>query len=222
VPRSGYRARLKPGVGLLGAALLPGVAQSKSRPCPPSPSPASGAVHCGGRAVIRAARCPRVRWWKHARAGSKAHAGSGRRGTALRGKVAAWSRSALSYAMRGLASPARCGCVLLGPAAGRAAGSAVPQQGQARDGGHGAAGRSSSGRWCHAPSLPRPDAVSGAMVHDPPRVAASCRQGGARGGGGRRSPADPGIGIGLQHPNKGLQATANSVRSCLAPALRRA
>ena len=32
----------------------------------------------------------------------------------------------------------------------------------------------------------------------------------------------PGIGVGLQPPNKGLQATANSVRLYLAPALRRA
>jgi hypothetical protein len=167
---------------------------------------------------------PRLRqrcgWgWEHARAGSKAHAGGWCRVTATRGKVAAWSSGALSCAMRGLASPALRGGVLLGPAAaGRAAVSAVPQQGQARDGGHRAAGRSSTARWCQAPSTPGPCAASVAMVHGPQGVAASCGKGGARGGGGSRSPGDPGTGVGLQQPNKGLQATAYSVRSFVAPA----
>ena len=40
--------------------------------------------------------------------------------------------------------------------------------------------------------------------------------------GGSLSPGGSGPCIGPQQPNKGLQATANSVRSCLAPALRRA
>ena len=39
---------------------------------------------------------------------------------------------------------------------------------------------------------------------------------------GSRAPGGPGACVGLQPPNKGLQATANSVRSCLAPAVRRA
>jgi hypothetical protein len=111
------------------------------------------------------------------------------------------------------------GGVLWGPEAGRAAVSAGPQQGQARDGGHRAAGRSSKVRWCQAPSIAGPCAVSVAMIPAPPGVAASCAQGGARGGGGSRSPEGPGPGVGLQPPNKGLQATVNSLRSCLAPAI---
>ena len=134
-----------------------------------------------------------------------------------RGTVAAWSRGAVSCTMSGVVSPARRGGVRRDPAADRAAGSTVPQQGQARAGGPRAAGRSSTARGCYAPATLGPCAASGAMVHGPPGVAASCGP-----GGGSRSPGGPGPGVGLQPPNKGLQATGNSLRSCLAAALSRA
>jgi len=50
----------------------------------------------------------------------------------------------------------------------------------------------------------------------------SLRQGGARLGGGGRWLGGTGPRIGPQHPNQGVQATLNSLRSCLAPAIERA
>ncbi|HEX9868872.1 MAG TPA: hypothetical protein VGC99_09815, partial [Candidatus Tectomicrobia bacterium] len=55
-----------------------------------------------------------------------------------------------------------------------------------------------------------PSTASAAMVQGPPGVAASCAQGGARVGGGGRSPGDPGTRISLQHPNTALEATGHS------------
>ena len=83
------------------------------------------------------------------------------------GRGGAWS-----CAMRGLTSSALRAGGLRGPAAGRAAGRAVPPQGQASNGGHGAAGRASTARWYHAPSTPGPCAAAVAMVHGPPGRAA--------------------------------------------------
>ena len=57
-------------------------------------------------------------------------------------------------------------------------------------------------------------AVSATVSQGPP--------GGARVGGGGRSPRRQGSRVGPQQPNKGLQATPNSLRSCFAPALGRA
>jgi hypothetical protein len=194
------------------------------RPLPPCVLVAAARARAGVRGRRRGPRLqPQGGWgWKHARAGAKAQAGGWCRSIATRSKVAAWSRWRLSCAMRGLASSALRGGFLRGPAAGRAAVSAVPQQGQAHDGMHRAAGRSSTAQWCHAPATPGPCAASGAMVHGLSDVAASCGEGGARGGGGRWSPGGPRTGVGLQPPNQGLQATAYSVRSFLAPAFSRA
>ena len=131
-----------------------------------SPAPPADPVRAGraARALsgVRGRRGdPRLRqrggWgWKHARAGSTAHVGGWCRGTATRGKVAAWSRGALSCAMRGVASPALRGGFLLGPAAGRAA------------------------RQRRAPAGPgKRRGASGcrAVVHGPPGGAASCGEG---------------------------------------------
>jgi hypothetical protein len=142
-----------------------------------------GAGPSGGR------QAPAAVWLEgeYARAGSTAQAGGWWRGTATRGQGAAWARGAWSYAMSGLASAALRGGMRRGlAAAGRAAVSPMPQQGQASAGGPRAAGWSSTARWCHAPFTPGPYAASVARVHSPPGVAASCGQGGARGGGGRR------------------------------------
>ena len=69
----GYRARLMPGVGLLRAALLSGVARGKSRPCPtvlnhpphrpPVTGPRAGETPAGRRAATRADRWFRRRGW---------------------------------------------------------------------------------------------------------------------------------------------------------------
>ena len=69
------------------------------------------------------------------------------------------------------------------------------------------------------PSPPVPGATSAAIAHGSLEVAASSGSGGARVGGGGWSRGSPGTGVSAQPPNKGLQATANSLRSCFAPAL---
>ncbi len=123
----------------------------------------------------------------------------------------------------GPASRPRRGGALQSPAAvGGAASRAVSQPHQARHGRQHAPGRSSRARWGHAHSPPVPGAVSAALSHDPAGVAASCGEGGARVGGGGRSLGGEGTRVGSQQPNKGVQATAASVCSSLAPAARRA
>ena len=89
----------------------------------------------------------------------------------------------------------------------------MPQQGQTSDGGHRAAGWLSKAQWCQVPSTPESCAASVAMVHGPSGVAASCGQGGARVGGGGRSPGGEGARVRTQQPNKGVQATASSLQS---------
>ena len=69
------------------------------------------------------------------------------------------------------------------------------------------------GAWCR---------VRRAIAQGPPGVAACGSQGGVRWGDGGRSLGGQGARVSLQPPNKGVQATAASVRSCLAPAARRA
>ena len=123
--------------------------------------------------------------------------------------------------MRGVASPVRRGGVLRGLAVGRAAGSTVPQQGQARAGRPWAARRSSPGQGGPAPAPAGPCAAAVARGPGLPGRAASGGPGDVRGGGGSRSAGGPGPGVGLQPPNKGLQATGNSLRSSLASAGRR-
>jgi len=121
------------------------------------------------------------------------------------------------------ASPVRCRGMLRGPvAAVGAAGSAVPQQRQACSKGASRGRAVVPGTVGRAPSTPVPGAASAAITHGPLDVAASGGPGGAHVGGGGRSPGSPGTRVGSQQPNKGLQATANSLRSCVAPATRRA
>ena len=71
-------------------------------------------------------------------------------------------------------------------------------------------------------SIPGPGAASADRAHGSPGVAASCGQGGACVSGGGRSPGRQGPRVGTQQPNKGLQATPKSLRSCVASALGRA
>ncbi len=121
--------------------------------------------------------------WEHTRAGSTAQAGGWCRGPTTRGQGAAWASGALSCAMSGLASAALRGGLGLA-AAGRAAGSPVPQQGEASAEGPGGVKRPPA----RGPA-PRPSPGSTAYRGG----AASCGQGGARGvaAGGHRETHAP-------------------------------
>ena len=253
-----------PSVGWLGAALLPGVPQEKSRACPtvlcqtprglvgmasppPVPGAASGAGRCSGRAAAQADWWARARcrgrlghhhgwgpsWGRHVPAAvslrvcasscarQRARVGRGSwHGHGVHGLgVGRWSR---------VLCPGRVG--VSAPAGGRPMGSGGGGRGRrpcrapAAPGPHrGAArGQAVGRRTVRPPSLPGPDAVAVPLSHVPRGLVVSCGAGGPRVGGGRRSSGGPGPGVGLQPPNKGLQATGNSLRSCLAPALSRA
>ena len=242
--RSRFRQRLTRSVGLLGAAVLPGVARGKTdhvrrfsttrrmatrrRPDGRHAPSRQACGHPCWPVVPYALAGP---WWwplplqqrglvrALARAGADAHVWGRRHVPVSRGTVAAWTGGSPSCAVGGSACRPRREGSLQGPAAvGGAASRAVSQPHQARHGRQHAPGRSSRARWGHARSTPVPGAVSAALSHDPAGVAASCGQGGARVGGGGRSPGGEGTRVGSQPPNKGVQLTASSLRSFLAPA----
>ena len=181
-----------------------------------------GARGCGVRPLRRAG----LSWWPlaltvaggwraRARAGADARAWGRRRVPVTEGLGAAWWGGASSGAGGGAACPGGRGGRRRWQAV--AVGDAVRGVSQQRPG-H--AGRAyAAGRSCRAGGRssvwsPGTVAVSAAVSHAPP--------GGARVGGGGESAGRPGSRVGPQHPNKGMQATAASVRSCLAPAARRA
>ena len=224
--------RLTASVGLLCAALLPGVVQGKSRPCPPVPGAALGVVRCGGRAVTRA-DCYSGACWRgwlghHQVCGSVVVPPSPGSGVAGGGSTPVRLQAACLWLVschrpRGQGRGMVGWRLLLrhGAAVG-AASRAVPQPCQASDVGHRAAGRLDKARWYQAPSTPVPGAASADMVQGPLGVATSCGEGGTRVGGGGRSPRGQGTRVRSQHPNKGVQATPSSLRSSLAAASRRA
>ena len=163
------------------------------------PVPPRGPVRAGGCGVrtIRLAGPA----WRVASASPSPGPRSGRRRGGRASCARAWS-----------ASGARRGGVRWGPAAAvRAAGSARPATGAARS-------RSvCRARWCHTPSTPGarlpPSPMAHRMVRSPaarvvPTWVAAV---------GHREAWVPASGP--QQPNKGLQETANSLRSCLATAL---
>jgi len=69
---------------------------------------------------------------------------------------------------------------------------------------------------------PGPWRVSAAIAHGLPEVAASGGQSGGGVGGGGQSPGSLGPRVDPQHPNQGVQATVDSLRSSVAPATHRA
>ena len=140
-------------------------------------------------------------------AGADAHVWGRRRVTVSRETVSAWARGASYCARGGLACRPWRGSALQGPAA-------AGQQG-------GASRSRSVVQGAVVPSAlpPCPWRVSGASAPGPPAVAACGGQGGAPVGGGGRSLGRLGTCVGPQQPNKGLQATANSLRSFLALAI---
>jgi hypothetical protein len=195
--------------------------------------PTDGPVHaggCGGGTILHGGPS----WWPQAPSAAWRVSGAGPRWRQRVCRGAAWrpqhrehgrggdgGRRALRQSMS--VSPGRRRGVLLGPvAAVGAAGSAGPQQRQARIRGASHCRAVVPGAVRLAPSTPVPGAASAASTQGLPEVAASSGPGGARVGGGGRSPGSPGPRVGAQQPNKGLQATGNSLRSCLAPAISRA
>ena len=198
-----------------------------------SPMPTDGPVHAGGCGVGTILRAgpscsPRLRQQRGgcralARAGANAPAGK-QHGVPSTGSTgAAWSGGTVSCTRacrRLLSGVGACCWVRWRRSAQQAA--LCPSSARHASGGHRAAGRSCRARWGSHPPPPVPGAASAAITHGPPDGAASGGPGGACVGGGGRSPGSPGTRVGSQQPNKGLQATANSLRSCVAPATRRA
>ena len=224
-----------PGVGLLRAALLPRVVQRTRR----SDTTAPGHLHRVPWGIAATPARPRPGDRRDLR-----RQASCRRLCCLvvpRGLVGAASgpagvggrRPALQRARGGLASPhwhrgQRPGVVgwrrVLGsgsvgvscPPWGCAAGVWLPQSGPqcVAGGSSGPGGAPRCLPRCRSPCAPR--------AQLPPGVGASYAQGVAGLGGGGRLLGGQGTHISPQPPNQGVQATAASVRSCLAPAARRA
>jgi len=109
-----------------------------------------------------------------------------------------------------------------GASGGGAAGRAGPPQPRGDAGGHHAATWSCRAWRCDAPSTSGSGVASAVLDHGAPGVVACGGQGGAHGGGGGRSLGGQAPRVSLQPPNKGLQATVDSLRSSVAPATHRA
>ena len=190
------------------------------RSCCPACRPVAPGVLAG--VVLRTIRLAGSSWWPLAlaAAGRVSYARPcwrQRRVPSTRRTGAARSGGAASCAMACAASAAlRGGVRRRGSRQPRAPRAPGPQRGSR------AVRWSCRAWWGHAPSSPGPGTASATISHGPWGGAASGGQGGSRVGGGGRAPGGQGTCLSPQQPNKGLQATPSSLRSCLAPASGRA